>query len=301
MKYFVSGLLRLLNFVPDRLAIRLSLVIARLLVFLNADIARISRINIDRCFPELTTIERQRLMIDSLQHAALLVFEFAYLQYRPLNELLEKISGVEGEELLQAAWDRSEGVLLLMPHFGCWEFLSVYLGRRYSISALYDPPNVAALEESMTNMRQRQGAVMHSTTPSGLRGLMRGLKAGDLVVVLPDQVPGSQAGGIAAPFFHSDALTMLLGKRLMKVCAPQVLLASAWRKLGSHGIEYKLSFEKPAAEIYSSDDRAHAVAMNRSIEIIVRRDPAQYQWSYKRFRRVPASEGGPPVDPYRRQ
>ena len=69
------------------------------------------------------------------------------------------------------------------------EFLSVYLGDQYEISALYDPPNMSALEDSMTKTRERQGATMHPTTGSGLRGLMRGLKSGDLVVVLPDQVP----------------------------------------------------------------------------------------------------------------
>jgi lauroyl/myristoyl acyltransferase len=37
--------------------------------------------------------------------------------------------------------------------------------------------------------------------------------------------------------------------------------------------------------------------MNTAIEKIVRRDPAQYQWSYKRFRRL----GGDQADLYRRQ
>ena len=87
-----------------------------------------------------------------------------------------------------------------MPHFGCWEFLSIYLGRAYPISALYDPPNMAALEESIVNTRQRQGANMYPTTASGLRGLMRGLKSGGLVVVLPDQVPAANGGGVIAPF-----------------------------------------------------------------------------------------------------
>ena len=48
---------------------------------------------------------------------------------------------------------------------------------------------MSALEDSMTKTRERQGATMHPTTGAGLRGLMRGLKSGDLVVVLPDQVP----------------------------------------------------------------------------------------------------------------
>ena len=159
-----------------------------------------SRINIAHCFPDLDQGSQDEQVRASLTHASLLLFEFAYLQYRPIDSLLEKISGVEGEQRLQRAWQEGNGVILLMPHFGCWEFLSIYLGRAYPISALYDPPNMAALEESIVNTRQRQGANMYPTTASGLRGLMRGLKSGDVVVVLPDQVPAANGGGVIAPF-----------------------------------------------------------------------------------------------------
>ena len=219
------------------------------------------------------------------------------MQYRPIDQLLEKINGVDGEQRLQRAWQEGNGVILLMPHFGCWEFLSIYLGRVYPISALYDPPNMAALEESIVNTRQRQGANMYPTNASGLRGLMRGLKSGDVVVVLPDQVPTGRGGGVIAPFFGQDALTMLLGKRLMSVGRPTVLMAAAWRELSADGIRYRLSFDEPAEGLFSDQEDIHAAALNAGIETIVCRDPAQYQWSYKRFRRL--GENRP--DLYRRQ
>ncbi|NCF43904.1 MAG: lipid A biosynthesis acyltransferase [Proteobacteria bacterium] len=297
MSAFVGLFLRLLNWLPDALAIRIAALAATSLIKRNADIARVSRINIRHCFPELDSEAEQARLHDSLLHSALLPFELAYLQHRPINKLLAKIIAVDGEQLLKEAWQEGNGVLLLMPHFGCWEFLSVYLGHGYSISALYDPPNVAALEASMLNMRERQGATMHPTNAAGLRGLMRGLKAGNVVVVLPDQVPTSTASATVAPFFERQALTMLLAKRLLKVGSPQVLMAAAWRDLSAGDIRYRLSFERPPAEIYDEDDGAHAAAMNTAIEKIVRRDPAQYQWSYKRFRRL----GKETLDLYRRQ
>ena len=186
MKFFIAGLFRLLNLVPDRWAVRVANGVSKLLARFKTDMARVSRINIAHCFPDLDPASQDEQVRASLSHASLLLFEFAYLQYRPIDSLLEKISGVEGEQRLQRAWQEGNGVILLMPHFGCWEFLSIYLGRTYPISALYDPPNMAALEESIVNTRQRQGANMYPTTASGLRGLMRGLKSGDVVVVLPD-------------------------------------------------------------------------------------------------------------------
>lgn len=297
MKFFIAGLFRLLNLVPDRWAVRLANVVGGLLVRFNTDMARVSRINIAHCFPELNQASQDDRVRASLSHATLLLFEFAYFQRRPIDQLLEKISAVEGEQRLQRAWQDGNGVILLMPHFGCWEFLSIYLGRAYPISALYDPPNMLALEESIVNTRQRQGANMYPTNASGLRGLMRGLKSGDVVVVLPDQVPAANGGGVVAPFFGQDALTMLLGKRLMNVGRPAVLMAAAWRELSADGIRYRLSFDEPAEGLSSEQEDIHAAALNAGIEKIVRRDPAQYQWSYKRFRRL--GENRP--DLYRRQ
>ena len=297
MKFFIASLFRLLNLIPDRWAVHVAKGLSTLLTRFKTDMARVSRINIAHCFPDLDQGSQDEQVRASLTHASLLLFEFAYLQYRPIDKLLEKISGVEGEHRLQRAWRQGNGVILLMPHFGCWEFLSIYLGRAYPISALYDPPNMAALEESIVNTRQRQGANMYPTTASGLRGLMRGLKSGGLVVVLPDQVPAANGGGVIAPFFGRDALTMLLGKRLMNAGHPTVLMAAAWREIGEDGIRYRLSFEDPAEGLASDDEQIYAAALNASIEKIVRRDPAQYQWSYKRFRRL----GKDRPDLYRRQ
>src|SRR5690606_41155593 len=45
-------------------------------------------------------------------------------------------------------------------------------------------------------------------------------------------------------------------------------------------------------DIYSDDARTSATAMNEAIERCVAVCPAQYQWTYKRFKTSPDSEGG---------
>ena len=39
------------------------------------------------------------------------------------------------------------------------------------------------------------------------------------------------------------------------------------------------------ANVYSDDLLTSVSAMNRSVEILIRRDPTQYQWVYKRFKK----------------
>jgi len=284
MSYVVKALFRLLNLVPMTWAVAATKGIARLLILLNAKIVQVARTNIEHCFSSLSTKAKQRMLSETVANAALLIFEFAYFRHRPINELLDLVAGVEGEDKLKEAWAAGEGVILLVPHFGCWEFLNTYLGHKYPISALYDPPKVLALEDSIVATRQRQGTKMHPTTASGLRGLTRGLKSGDLVAVLPDQVPPESAGRIIAPFFGRKALTMSLAKRLMRVGSPKVLMAAAWRDTQQGQLRYRVCFEEPEPEIYSDDDIAHATAMNLGLERITNRAPAQYQWTYKRFK-----------------
>jgi KDO2-lipid IV(A) lauroyltransferase len=284
MTLAIRGVFWLLSLAPDGLAILLSRGIARLLVGFNARGAQVAKTNFTHCFPELGDRTQKEMVLDTLTSSTLLLFELAYLQHRPIQKMLNKLISVEGEDKLKSAWQADGGVILLMPHFGCWEFLSAYLGRTYPISALYAPPKVAALEDSITATRQRQGAKMHPTTASGLRSLMRGLRSGDLVVLLPDQVPEGSAGRVDAPFFGRRALTMSLAQRLIRVGSPKVLMAAAWRDINQGQLCYRVCFEEPDQDIYSRDEVVHATALNAGIEAIAQRDLTQYQWTYKRFR-----------------
>lgn len=284
MNFLVKSVFRLLSLIPETLAISFSRGIAQLLIWFGAHGAKVARTNFDHCFPELTFEAKEKMVLETLASSTLLLFELARLQHRPIDELLESLISVEGEDLLKEAWREGCGVILLMPHFGCWEFLSMYLGNTYPISALYDPPRVSALEDSILAARQRQGAKMHATNTAGLRSLMRGLKSGDLVVLLPDQVPVGSPRPVVAPFFGRKAQTMSLAQRLIRVGAPKVLMAAAWRETAGNRLGYRLCFEEPDQDIYSTDEEVHATALNAAIEAIVQRDLPQYNWMYKRFR-----------------
>ncbi len=287
----------LLSLIPPRWAVVIGRGFARLLIFLNADSYRVSKINIDHCFPHKSDQQRAQIVFHSLAQTALLPIEFAHLLHRPIDALMAQIVSVEGEDLLRDAWSEGNGVLMLMPHFGCWEFMSLYLGSDYTVSALYTPPNLASLEPTILQARERQGATLFPTGAAGLRGLVRGMKQGHVVVLLPDQVPTGEGGGVMSKFFAQDALTMSLAKRIAKVGQPKIIMGCAWRTIDKSGIGYNISFVLPETGISSSDDEVYAAALNNSVQKIAEKDLAQYQWTYKRFRRL----GPDKADIYRRQ
>jgi len=127
-----------------------------------------------------------------------------------------------------------------------------------------------------------------------MRGLFKTLAAGGMVGILPDQQP--KAGdGLWAPFFGKDALSMTLLPRLAERTGATVLFAFAERVRGGEPrFEVHLV---PAPEALRGAETATAVAaMNAAVQAIAERDPAQYQWTYKRWARRPPESGEP--DPY---
>lgn len=280
-----------------RLATRLSAAAARILLLIDSDSARFSRINIQLCFPELSDSEVRALVKASLTDMVLLVFEFAQMAYRSEQELLAQILSVEGEDLLKQSYERERGVLLLVPHFGNWELLCAFLGLNYSVAALYAPPKVAALEPAILATRERFGGELFAIDTAGMRSILRVLKQGKLVAILPDQVPDRSAG-VYADFFGHPALTMSLVHRLIDKTAPDVIVGSVQRKKSDDGYGYVARFESLVDSIEGLDAQGCAEVLNRTIEQVIRRAPEQYQWEYKRFKRPP---GGGRDNLYRRQ
>jgi KDO2-lipid IV(A) lauroyltransferase len=204
-----------------------------------------------------------------------------------LNSL---ISAVEGFDPLQQALDQRRGILVLAPHFGNWELFALHFGR-YRFVALYDRPKQAGLEKMLVASRQRTGAVLLPIGTGGVRTVLATLKAGNPVSILPDQVPGRGAG-VYAPFFGQPALTMRFAHRLIQATDPLVVLGACCREADG----FRIRFLPVGPGVYAEQVETSAAAMNEAIEELVRTDPSQYQWEYKRFKRPPPDR----PDPYRR-
>jgi len=179
------------------------------------------------------------------------------------------------------ALNAGRGAILLTPHLGCFEITAQYVARRYPITVLFSPPKLRQLEPLMHSGRDR--ALMKSVPPdlSGLRSMLRALHRGEAIGILPDQVPGVGEGEWVE-FFGRPAYTMTLVSKLASRTGAPVVIGFAERLTRGRG--FRLHAEAlPPPESGESFERS----MNRAIEALVRRCPAQYLWSYNRYK-VPA-------------
>jgi KDO2-lipid IV(A) lauroyltransferase len=281
-------LVRFLSILPLGVARQMAHGVAGVAWRMNIRAARTTRINLRLCFPELNDDERAVLGRKSLEETAKLVAELGMLFHWPKTRWLPLIS-VRGDQHIRAATADGRGVLILLPHFGNWECMALYLGALAGIG-LYDPPRLGPVGAALHRARERSGSTLLPIDRGGLRSFYKALAEGGITGVLPDQVP-DRAAGVYAPFFRQPALTMTFVHRLIQRMRPRVLIGTATRTASGFQIEFAIVAE----DVYAPEADACAAAMNRAIEQVVRADPAQYQWEYKRFRRPPPGT----ADPYR--
>lgn len=293
MESLAPLLLRLWTAITSRLSFaatgRVGNAIGQLSWLLRTRPARITEANLRYCFPAMGDAERQRLVRQSLRQTGRLLAEAGMVFRWPEDKLDSLITGVEGFEPLRRALDQHRGILVLAPHFGNWELFALHFGQ-YRFLALYDPPRIPAIHQMIRESRQRTGAILLPIDARGVRGVLKALKQGQPASLLPDQVPGRSAG-VYAPFFNRPALTMTFAHRLIRATNPLVVLGCCLRQEKG----FRITFSEVPGGVYSQDVEESVVAMNAAIEALVRKDPSQYQWEYKRFRRPPPGR----ADPYK--
>jgi Kdo2-lipid IVA lauroyltransferase/acyltransferase len=254
----------------------------------------VTRLNLELCLPHLSESERARIARASLIETARTVAELGGLWTRPREKCLSLVREVTGREHLDRALAAGRGVLLLTPHLGSWEMGGLFMSSLAPTTSLYKPPHVSALEPYYRARRERFGARLVPASSSGLRALVKALRAGELVASLPDQDPGYGAG-IFVPFFGVLANTSPLIPKLVHKTGAAVLLGSALRLPGARG--FRLDLAPASAEIGDPDLARATAAMNADLERWILRAPEQYLWSYKRFKVRPPGE----ADLYKRR
>ena len=196
-----------------------------------------------------------------------------------------------GWEHVEAALARGDGIVFVTPHLGSYDIAGRYISHRlpFPLTAMYRPPKLAWLEPVMQAGRSRDKGKTAPATAAGVRILMKALKAGEATIILPDQVPGG-GEGVWAPFFGQPAYTMTLVPRLAQVSGITTLLFVGERLSGGRGFAVHI---RPLPEPFTGDKAEDAARLNRAVEGLIRTLPAQYLWSYNRYKRpggVPAPD-----------
>lgn len=221
------------------------------------------------------------------------LMEVAAIWLRPHEKVVRLVRETPGWENFEAAMKTGKGVVVVAPHIGCWEIINLYLAYRQPFTAMYKPARKPFVDRLMRQGRERGQAKLVPTDLSGVKALLGALRRGEAIGVLPDQV-ATKGDGVWAPFFSRWAYTPTMTVRLIHSTGATPLMVYAERL--SWGRGFRIHFDPLDAPLPKDRSEA-AAALNKEVERVARKIPAQYMWSYARYKRPGGAEPLPDEPP----
>ena len=163
----VDGATRCLSYLSLSQAHRLGKIFSNLAWRLKIRPVQMVIKNLAAVFPDLDEIERDQLAQQTVTEAAKFAMESGAVSCWPEDQWRAQIKTVTGVEVLDAARERREPILILAPHYGNWEFVNLLVGRHGKV--LYQRPRSRVFDKLIIKHRQRSGAQHVATDAQGVR------------------------------------------------------------------------------------------------------------------------------------
>ena len=244
--------------------------------------ARVARINIDACFPDMPKPERERLLKTHFAYLGESVLGLGLLWWASAARIARLVQ-VEGAENYVPFREKTP-VIAFAPHFVGVELGTIRLVLDYDAAGIYSRQKDPYLNELLLKSRTRFKPIVMIAKQDGLRGALRALRQGLTLYMSPDMDMGRE-DSVFVPFFGIPAATVPVLSRLAAISGAVVIPAITRRRPDGEGYIVKIY---PAWENFPTKDHiADTRRMNEFLEARVREMPEQYFWAHKRFRTRP--------------
>jgi Kdo2-lipid IVA lauroyltransferase/acyltransferase len=228
-------------------------------------LARASFINIARSFCELAKIDEIRARMD---------------------EYVE----VEGWEHLQAALAPGRGAVAITGHIGNWELLAACVAwKGVHVAAMARRIYAERLNELLVDFRARQGVeTILREHPNSARKILKALKNNAVLAMLIDQ--DTHTPSVSVPFFSRLARTPAAAAALaVRRDLPALAVFIHRRPQGGHCITFSPPIDTERSGDSQADIRALTRGFSIALETQIRRNPAEWVWWHRRWRRPPVA------------
>ena len=296
LEYFVArALLRLLGWVPHRVARQLCEGLARACYWLWPRLRRVGLFNLSLAYPQWSSRQRRRVLSGSFRSLGRMLADFAsFPRWNRSN--IEQLIIYDGLENYTQAKKSGKGVLFLTAHFGNWELSSFAHGLYgHSLNFVVREMDNPLLDALVNRYRCLSGGRAIYKQESA-RKTLHALHRNEAVGILMDQnmLPSE---GVFVDFFGRPACTSTGPARIARKTGAALILGLViWdEKLK----KYRLRFE--SVEWIRCEDPEEEIVVNtanftRRIEEYVRRYPNQWLWVHRRWKTRPPGE--PPLYPF---
>jgi KDO2-lipid IV(A) lauroyltransferase len=275
--FFIKSFAKL----PSSVSFSMAWLIAKLQLFFPNKVKFVIKRNLQLCMPQLSQKEHDELVKKTLRENAKLIADLPFAWCGSKKQISQRIVEVNRQHLITPYVENKKPLIIAFPHLGNWEFVWHWIQINYPAIGLYRDAKIPEVGDLLREARCKFGGKAYPADARGLIALVKALKQGSIMGILPDQAP--KGSGIFTPFFGIPAYTMTLVHRLIQKTDADLLMASC-RRIES-GKNFCISFYEPTFNIKQENVELFNLGMNQQLESIILECPEQYQWAYKRFKR----------------
>jgi KDO2-lipid IV(A) lauroyltransferase len=240
--------------------------------------------NISRAFDRPASgVDPETVALETFRNLGRTTFEILRLGRTRREDLLHRIDAGEAAKWLEWANQQGRGALLVSGHFGNWELLGAWIrAMGYPIDFVVKPVRNPLVDRLYNDCRAAMDVgIIH--TQVATKGILRSLQAKRFVAILADQYAGAE--GIDVEFFGRPASTPRGPAALaLKFGCP--LMSGVLERMD--GGRFLAHVDGPVEYSPTGDQEADVRAITqelaRRLEAHIRRTPAQWLWTHRRWR-----------------
>ena len=275
------GFLRLTCLLPYRWQIGFGKALGRLAHRVAAERRAITRRNIELCFPELDTRERDRLALEHFEAMGASLMEVGLARWAS-DEKVSRLTTLVGLEHIEETLSAGHGVMLISAHFTALEFC----GREFKkycppFDVVYRKFRNPLMTEFIATTRER--SARRAIEKNDIKAMVRSLREGTPVWYSPDQQYDRKQSELLE-FFGVPAMTNTATTTLARLGKAKALPFLP-RRLPEGG--YEVTVLPPIEGLPSDDPVADTRLYLDMLEAAIRKCPEQYYWLHRRFKRRP--------------
>jgi KDO2-lipid IV(A) lauroyltransferase len=280
------GLLWLVAQLPYAWLLALGRLLGALMYRFAKERRHIIETNLQLCFPQMSALERQRLLHANFASMGIAFFEMAmsWWWYQPR---LRRLAKVEGLQHLQQAAAEGQGVILMAVHFTTLEIGANLLGQLHTIDGMYRQHGNAVFDFVQRRGRERHNPDATAIEREDVRAMIKVLRAGRAIWYAPDQDYGRKQS-IFLPLFGIQAATVTATSKFARLGRARVVPFTQERLADGSG--YQLVIHPPLDNFPGESEEADCLRINQWVEEAISACPEQYLWAHRRFKTRPEGE-----------
>ncbi|CAM3588164.1 LpxL/LpxP family Kdo(2)-lipid IV(A) lauroyl/palmitoleoyl acyltransferase [Parendozoicomonas haliclonae] len=260
--------------------------IGRLFMKIGGSRVKVTRRNLELCFPEKSSEERERILVQNFEAIGIALVEPGVAWFSS-SKRIARLTSFHGLERFQEIQESGQGVLVSCLHMTCVEMACRIASEHTSFNILYRVHDNPVYEYVSGVMRNRYPYKSRFIPRKQVKDLLHFMEQGEIGIILPDQDMGKKRS-LFVPYFGIPAATIPSVSDFARLSNAKVSMGTFW--LDYECNRYTVDFAKPMVNFPTDDTWEDTCRINKLTEDFIRQHPEQYLWQHRRFKTRPEGE-----------